>query len=65
MCGVWFLKHIKMNDIQKNAVGFSSGSRSLYKDYHMRKGHISTIDKLYQLSVEGIYKLARWKQKLR
>lgn len=54
-----------MSNIQKNAVGFSSGSRSLYRDYHMRKSHISTIDKLYHLSVEGIYKLARWKQKLK
>lgn len=54
-----------LSDIQKEALGFSSGSRARYMDYHMRNANTSTIDKLHQFMVEGLFRLIRWKQRLK
>jgi hypothetical protein len=54
-----------LSEIQKKAIGFSSGSRTTYKNYHVRNGNVAWLDKTYHWSVERSFKIKRWKQKLK
>ena len=54
-----------LSDLQKRAIGFSSGSRSNFKDYHMRNGKKTFLDKLFNFSTEGLFKLKRIKQAIK
>ena len=54
-----------LSAVQKRAIGFSSGSRSDFKDYHMRKGKLSSLDKLFNAGTEALFKLKRMKHAIK
>ena len=54
-----------LSDIPKRAIGFSSGSRTDFKDYHMRNGKLSLLYKLFNFTTEGLFKLKRIKQAIK